>query len=433
MKAIEPADIDRSGLVPRRYELQQGGKIEYFPDRHTVIVRIDIVFNGGYAYQGKKFLCASAIELITSGTRNLSSGEIDRFMDYRGISIEKSNDLYHASLTVYSLAKHLPELLPMLREMIDDTAYPWTEFDIFKERKREYLLASQKKTSFQARILYNEHLYGAEHPYGVYGEPSDLDLLTTDDLKVFHREHFKLADAQIIVSGNVDDSILALIERELVGPYSGEAGSRERGCKGSTKRGAEQRAGIATPKGGKGRYRYDISDAVQRTIRIGRILPMSWSDPRLVRFMLLSTALGGYFGSRLMSNLREEKGYTYGIYSQTQVDPGGIGLIISTDVASEKAEESVGEIMREMSRLRSEAMEAEELELVRRTMLGDFMRSIDGSFERAERYIQMRGSGITERFTEMQMAALEENAVTPEELQEMANFFLQEDAMLVVY
>ena len=133
-----------------------------------------------------------------------------------------------------------------------------------------------------------------------------------------------------------------------------------------------------------------------------------------------------------MSNLREDKGYTYGIYARTQLYRDSIVFYITADVAADKAELALKEILFELDRLRNEPVGAEELELVRRCMLGDFMRSVDGIFERSERFCQMATNGVSERFTDNFMSVLEEGAVDTKCLMALAQRVLREENMTMV-
>ena len=134
--------------------------------------------------------------------------------------------------------------------------------------------------------------------------------------------------------------------------------------------------------------------------------------------MVLNTVLGGYFGSRLMSNLREDKGYTYGIYSTTQIFRGSIIFFITADVAAQATFDALGEINREIERLRQEPIPTDELDRVRNYMMGDFIRSIDGVFEVSDRYRQMVATHVDERLSTNLLAALQ--SVTPAQILALA-------------
>ena len=173
-----------------------------------------------------------------------------------------------------------------------------------------------------------------------------------------------------------------------------------------------------------------IPNAVQSTIRIGRILPMPWDSSDYARFMVLNTVLGGYFGSRLMSNIREDKGYTYGIYSVTQIHRGSIVFYITADVAAEVTQAAVDEVMNEINRLQQQPISEEELERVRNYMMGDFIRSIDGVFDLSERYRQMVATHVGEQLTTNLLDSIA--TATPEQLQTLAQTYLSDLVTVVV-
>ncbi len=147
------------------------------------------------------------------------------------------------------------------------------------------------------------------------------------------------------------------------------------------------------------------------------------------RFMLMTTVLGGYFGSRLMSNIREDKGYTYGIYARTQIYRGVIVFFITADVAGGMAQAALDEVNKELELLCKEPVADEELELVKTVLAGDFLRSVDGIFEKSARYCDMLGTCVDERLTDNLRSALQDT--TPAQLQELAQRFLNPSDMTV--
>jgi predicted Zn-dependent peptidase len=165
-----------------------------------------------------------------------------------------------------------------------------------------------------------------------------------------------------------------------------------------------------------------VSGAVQTTVRVGRVLPLAWESADYARFMILTTLLGGYFGSRLMQNLREDKGYTYGIYARTQLYRGVIVFYITADVAGSVAKEAEQEIIHELRRLAEKPVGEEELNLVKVVLAGDFIRSVDGTFELSERYRQMHFTDVTEQLTTHYFDAVQH--VTPAQLQALAQQYL---------
>ena len=406
-----PRDIDRRPLVPQRYNMRNGKVINYFVSDDIGLIKMDFIFEAGSALQDKPVQAAAAINLLTEGTTRHTSKEIADFLDFRGIIVEKSNDEVSSTLTLYAMPRYIGELLPLLREMLTEPTYPEVEFGVFVAKRRQQLLVNLQRTGFVARKRWCESLYGIGHPQAVFATLADLEQLTVEDVRAYHRNRLTPSRLAIVLGGAVSKEVLN--EFDVVETV--------------------ERTVLPEPKSDPGgRYDVAVEGAVQNTLRVGRLLPMQWNDREYAEFMVLSTALGGYFGSRLMTNIREDKGYTYGIGAMTQISRGSLSLIITSDVAADKVEPALQEIKYELERLRREPMSDEELELVRTCMLGDFMRSVDGVFERSERFCQLLTSGVDERFTDNYMSVLEPGAITPRRLQELAWRLLDWSEMSVV-
>ncbi|MBQ7062573.1 MAG: insulinase family protein [Bacteroidales bacterium] len=418
--ALVPNDIDRRGLVPEEYRMRNGRVLYYFPDAHINLVKIDLMFEAGSAWQQCLLQSAATLQLLGEGTSRHTAHEVAEFMDYRGIIVERSNTAVTATLTVYSLARHLEELVPMLHEMVTQSRYGEDEFRPYMAKRRQQMLTALQKTSHMARCHFFEGLYGRSHPLGAFAMPDDVDRLTVEEVRDFYKRCFDLSRLTIVLGGAVTDTVLQLFDR-----WFGDVPSTP--C---------VRMELPAAQGtGTGLRHVAMPHVVQNTLRVGRLLPFAWDDKEYARFMVLSTLLGGYFGSRLMSNLREEKGYTYGVNAMTQIFRGSLAFFIVTDVAADKAEAALDEIRGELERLCNEPVERDELELVRTCMLGDFLHSIDGVFERSERFCQMLSTGVDERFTDNCMAVLDPDgpdAVTPEQLQDLACRLLRSELLLQV-
>lgn len=411
-----------------RHRLPDGGEVCYFVDNHIDIVKMDFIFPAGSAFQKKKLQASATMRLISEGTAHHTSREIAEFMDFRGIVLEKNIDEVSASLTVYALRRYLDDLLPLLREIIIEPAYTEEEFNLYVNNRRRHFMTEMMRTSFVARNIFYEKLYGPQHPMGTHAVAEDFDRITVEDIRGFHKAHIRREDATVILSGHVDDDVLSLVDRHF-GDFATQESIR---CVDPIPRLADDNPfrDYEPLRTGATQIRHRHQGAVQNTLRVGRLLPMAWDSMDYARFMVLSTLLGGYFGSRLMSNIREDKGYTYGITAQTRICRGSLLFSIATDVASEYADPAIAEIFHELQRLIDEPVPADELDLVRKCMMGDFMRSVDGIFERSERYGQQLVAGIDERFTDNYFKAID--TVTPAQLQQIAKQLLRPEELLVV-
>lgn len=398
-------------LIPQQHKLPNGNTLYYFPNSNLQLVKLDFTVEGGSGYQWVKSQAHAANQLFGEATAAHSAQEVAEFLDFRGITIERMTDVCQSNISVYFLRKYAAELFPLLREMFDMPVVTAQLFDAYKSRRRQQVAQGFQQTNYMARNRHYEMLYGPQHPLGCYAAPEDIDALQLCHVEEFIHKHFSLTYAHLVIGGQVDDELLALADQYL---------APERNSSYSVAR-------LKLPAPMPENLVVDhvvLPSAVQSSLRIGRVLPMDWQSPEYAQFMVLNTLLGGYFGSRLMSNLREEKGYTYGIYSMTQIFRGSILFFVAADVAGEATQAAVQECLSEIDRLKNEPVSNEELDRVRNVMMGDFIRSVDGTFEITERYRQMVTTDVTEQFSANYFDAVQH--VTPEQLQSLARqYFVQ--------
>src|SRR5688572_9224431 len=156
---------------------------------------------------------------------------------------------------------------------------------------------------------------------------------------------------------------------------------------------------------------------VQGSIRIARPFP-NRHHPDFQKVQVLNTLFGGYFGSRLMSNIREDKGYTYGIHSYLQNHIHDSAWMISTEAGKDVAESAIKEIYKEMNDLREEIVDEEELLLVRNYMMGGILGDLDGPFQIIARWKNIILNNLTEQYFYDSIETIK--TVAAEELRELA-------------
>lgn len=410
--SLHALSVDRTGLEPSVERLGNGCPVALFRDPSFDILRLDFVFEAGSAYQPRPLVASAALQLFSEGTRHRSAQAVADFLDQRGIVVSKDTDMVSSCVTVYTLKRYATELLPLLKELLTEPAFDAVEFERFRDKKRQQLREGLQKTPNVAQALFYETLYGSAHPMGRHAVPDDADRLSLEEVRRFFARRFDLGQARMTLSGNFDDATWHCFA-DTFGTATGQAEPLDW---------LSPEALAALPKPAAVR-RQALDGAVQSTLRVGRLLPWRWDDPRYCDFQVLNTLLGGYFGSRLMSNIREEKGYTYGIYSQCRLSRGSTAFCITADVGGDVTDAALDEVYAEVQRLCDEPVAEEELTLVKNYMIGDFIRSIDGMLERAERYRSMQAACLSERFTEQLLQAID--TVTPDRLQAVANEVLQ--------
>jgi len=377
------------------------------------LVKIELLFPAGMWHQPSPLVGSGASTMLNEGTSKRSAKEIAEMVDYYGAFLHTEITHDFATVGVHSLNKHLPSVLSIIEEIISDSVFPQNEWDVYIKNKQQAFIVNNKKVSFVSRKKFAELLFGNEHPYGHNVIEEDFDKLKREDAYNFYKQNYSAKDAIIVASGNVTDATLQLIEKHFGGiaspltpPFLEERGKRSE-------------AG--------GQYLIEKKDALQSAIRIGKML---FTKPHTdyPAMQVVNTIFGGYFGSRLMANIREDKGYTYGIGSAIVSFSHAGYFTISTEVGTEVTKDAIKEIYFELNKLQTEKVSESELSLVRNYMLGTFLRSIDGPFALADRFKGIHFSGLSYDYYDRYIETI--RTITPEQILELANKYLKKEEMI---
>ena len=368
-KAPQIRDIDHFQLpVPERYTLGNGIPVYVVNMGTHEVVKLEILFFAGRPYERKPLVSRVTLGLLKEGTRRYDSAEIAEQFDFYGSSLSFPFNLDTSNITLYSLTKHFDKVLPVFAEMLSDPVFPESELENFKSRNKQRLQVDLQKNDIVAYRQITEHIFGSDHPYGYNSYPETYDSISREDLLEHYGRYYNSGNCLVFLSGSFDKRVLGSLERHL----------------GSALRpGRRAWAEPVGPERRPERVRIDLPDSVQTAIRVGRRL-FSRHHPDYHGVFVLNTVLGGYFGSRLMENIREEKGYSYNVYSMldTMVHDGF--LYIGAEVGNEFVDDTLKEIYLEMDRLQEELIDDEELAMVRNYLLGSFLTTLDGPFNVAE-------------------------------------------------
>lgn len=385
-----------------------------FPSADAEFVKIDFVTESGTAYQPRPLVAGAATRLALLAGGTLSAADVADFMDYRGIVVDYSVDTMICSTSFYLLPKYIPDLLGILPDLLLSPAFPEEEVEVYRRQQHHRILAQLGKPREVARRLFYRSLFGTDHPLGAYADAADALLLDRQVIAEYYDATHAPADFDLVVSGKFDDKLLSA----LTSRFGETIGTSSR-----------PHLILSDPHHDPAVVVEHILGVEQTSLRIGRVLPLRWYDADYAFFVLLTTALGGYFESRLMSNLREERGLTYGIAAHTQMFRGVLLFWVVADVDSQRWQEAEEAIFDEMDKLRAEPMPDDELTVVKRVLEGDMARAVDGFVERSQRYLYMSGADVDERHTDMLREAIK-NA-TALDLQRVAASLLDRNAMTV--
>lgn len=389
-----------------RYTLSNGVEVYAIDLGKVDAMMVSWIFDAGNSYEEGKGVAAAVNTLLKNGTSSRKAFDISEHVDYYGAYLNRACHHETAELTLHCLNQHFAELVPVVAELLTESIYPEEELAIYKKNAQQRLQVNLKKSDFVAGRLIESYLYGEKHPYGKYNMPEDYESLRREELVDFYRQHYQQGACRIIAAGRLPGDLIPLLEKYLGGlPFGRPA------------------TGAAVPEfpirpAGQKRYRVtNDPDGVQGSIRIARNFP-NRHHPDFQRVQVLNNVFGGFFGSRLMTNIREDKGYTYGIYSYLANNRQESAWMISTEAGKEVCDQAIAEVYKEMNLLREEPIDEEELQMARNFAIGTVLGDLDGPFHVASRWKSILLNGLDENYFREGIRIVK--TITPEELRELA-------------
>ncbi len=417
---IKDAIEYKLGLKPyEHYSLDNGIPVYSIEAGAQDVLQIELVFYAGNFFEEKKGIAAATNFLLKNGTTNRTALEINEAFEYYGAYCNRACYNETAVITLHSLTRHLDKLFPVLEDMLTNSIFSEKELDIYLQNSRQRLKVNLQKAEFIAGRLIDSYLFGEKHPYGVYTNLEDLDKLNIDEIKKFYEQYYLNGQLVIFVAGKVPVELPKMLNK----------------CFGKLTIGKPLNLipDIKPTPAAEKKYRIENdAQAVQGAIRIASNFP-NRHHPDFKKAIILNNVFGGFFGSRLMSNIREEKGYTYGIHSYLQNHMQQSAWMISTEAGKDVCEPTIEEIYKEMKRLREEPIGEEELLLVRNFMIGGLLGDLDGPFQIIAKWKNIILNNLDETY--FYDSIHEIKTISAKELQEIANKYLQPEKFyeLVVY
>ncbi len=412
-RALAPAIKDATEfnlhLKPYTFFTLDNGVPVYAVDAGTQdVFQLELIFYAGNCFETQNGVAAATNFLLKNGTAAKTAFEINEAFEYYGAHCSRACQNETAVINLSSLSKHLPRLLPVIAEMVTTATFTEDELAIYKQNSKQRLSVNLKKSDFVAARLIDAYVYGENHPYGVYSVAKDVDALYTQQLKDFYNQYYVNGSCVIFVSGKLPADLQTQLNNNF-GALNLKANSKL------------LPTNNVTPAAEK-KYRIQNDAAgVQGAIRIARDFP-NRCHPDFMKVMVLNALFGGYFGSRLMSNIREDKGYTYGIHSYVQNHLQQTAWLISTDAGKDVCEATIEEIYKEMKLLREELVDEDELLTVRNYLIGTILGDLDGPFQIMGRWKNILLNNLTEKYFYDSVQTIK--TITAEEIRELAKKYL---------
>ncbi|SNC68623.1 Predicted Zn-dependent peptidase [Hymenobacter gelipurpurascens] len=353
------------------FSLPNGARLHILRNDAQPVIRLQAVFRAGKWYEPGAGISLLTTRMLLEGTRTRSARQIADEVAFYGASLECEQGFDRATLTLYCLSRHLEKLLPLFLDVIAEPTFPELELGQLKARTIQNVRIERQKTSYLAAEQFSRNLYGPSYPYGIVFDEKSFGEVSAHELREFHSRTYQLTTAEIFLCGDIAPSHEQLLQQTLgatalqkpvyIAPHSIAAVS-------------EPAIDYVTVPG-----------SLQSSLRIGRLWPSS-NHPDTHQLQVLVKVLGGYFGSRLMKNIREDKGLTYGIYSSIGPREHGTSFVIGSDVNANSADAAIKEVHHELRLLQQELIPADELQTVKNYMTGKFANELSTVFEQCDKY-----------------------------------------------
>lgn len=353
-------------IEPQKEILKNGAEAYFILGGTQEVSKVEVVFPAGRWFEKTWGAAYFTANLLSKGTQKKSSFQIAHLLDLYGAHLEIQAGLDYVSVSLYILNKNFEAAVALLLEMLTESVLPQSELDLLKSIYLQNLKINYEKTSFLASRLIRKNLFGETHPYGKELEEADLDGIGIESLSRHYAEGFK--DATVFVSGRVSDSNMGHVSKAFASFGLNAIGPKN----------------FENPVLKHSREVIRKEGSVQSSIRFGKKSVSKLHDD-YIDALFLNHILGGYFGSRLMKNIREEKGLSYGISSSLHTLKNDSYLAIGADVNRDNLDVAFAEIADELKRLRTEKIGAEELDIARNHFIGSLQLEITTSFAHADK------------------------------------------------
>lgn len=395
--------------APRNERLANGIPVFYFDNPNLDLIHLLLQVKTGSLYQPAKHVCNFAYTLLRESSPRLTTQEMSEKLDYYGTNVTVNVGMDNVQILISVPKNNLPNILPVLAECIISPTYKADNLTIMKDKEIKNLAYNEQKTDYRSwRLMWREML-GEQFPtVSEFATPETLSSVTLKQLHDFHRQSFCAENVTLMVTGNLDASL----EEHLRNIWS----AIPHGI-----RSADVPL-ISVPEEGNPLIYEEIPNCLQSSIVLCRHT-MGYNDPERTGFSVLNTLTGGYFSSRLMQNLRERQGLTYGVSSACTFFGNQSVFSICSDVNASQTKNAIEACHEELQRLQEEPVTNEELNMVKNYMTGMLLRAVDTSVNAMQKFAYWHRFGLDE--TEMERYFCDIKQVTSSNILNLAKKFFE--------
>jgi predicted Zn-dependent peptidase len=365
-------------------------------------------------------------ELLTSGTAKHSKAQLDVLVDGLGARLNGTGDGLYAS----SLKKNFPQLMDLVAEVVTSASYPSDEFDKAKTRMLSQIGARGDDPDQIAEVVGHALTFGKDFPYGEVSTTASMDKATRDDVYAYYRYFFQPKQGYLVLVGDIDEKEGRVMAETCFGAWKGADVAVTKDARGHD---VVKDLGPVIPAGkvpqaapARNVAFVDRPGSAQSVIRVVFPVDLKPNDPMAMPAQVLNTILGGgVFNARLMQNLREDKGYTYGAYSSLDADRWVGSFSAGCSVRTPVTDSAAMQIMDELERIRTAPVTADEIALAKSNMAGNFARALEDPKTVARFALNTYLNDLPEDYYETYLKRLD--TVSVASVQQAAERFLKPD------
>lgn len=409
-KIIDSVNLKLQLKPYEKYVLKNGVEVYAVNAGAEEVMMIEWVFYAGNWYEENNLQAATTNFFLKNGTSKKTAFQINEHFEYYGSFLNRNCFPETSNLSLHCLSRHIGELLPVVKELLTDSVFPEEELAIYKKNMQQRLSVNLQKCDFVAGRLIDIYLFGEEHPYGRVSKPEYYEALQQQQLIDFYKKYYQQGKFVIFMAGKLPANIETLLNN-----YFGDIQINQVTLNNQP----------TIPEKEKKHRIINDPNGVQGAIRMARPFP-NRHHPDFKKVQVLNNLFGGFFGSRLMSNIREDKGYTYGIHSYLLNQVQESAWMISTEAGRDVCEPTIKEVYNEINLLREELVDEEELMLVRNYMMGSILGDLDGPFQIISRWKNLILNGLDENYFYDSIETIRN--VSAEELRELAQKYLDPES-----
>jgi predicted Zn-dependent peptidase len=353
-------------ILPKTEEiiLDNGVKLYFVHTTNEEISEIQFVLKAGIWQQKHLLVANSTIKMMQEGTTEHTSAQISETFDYYGAFFSSIVGMDFTGFKLLCLNKYLPQLISLVDEIISKPIFPTEEFEIFRLKEKQNLILNLEEERIIATNELEQSIFGKDYPYGMYASPEDYDKLKIEWLKEFYEQNVSKENFFIVAAGKDKSKIIEQLNNTFKYLKNNNPKTEKNNYK--------------IISGEKFKY-IERENALQAAVYTGwKTFEHTHQD--YIDMMILNTLIGGYFGSRLMQNIRQNKGYTYSIYSMLKSYRYSGIFQISSEVNKDSKYEVLDEIKKEIEKISTEDIGTDELQNLKNYLSGSLLMGLSGAF-----------------------------------------------------